>query len=192
MTMKNISEKIKAARLARGLTQVELAKLIGEKSGTVINNWESATSRPSVEKVPKLCQALHITPDFLFSTSSEHPSVEEMSMVRKYRALDSFGKTAVDSVLNVEYDRALSLQTKKAKARLLKVDFYNYSASAGTGNFLETETPEEIWVKESADAEAADFVIPITGDSMEPTFHSGDKVFVEECSAPAHALRDLY
>jgi len=180
--MKLIGEKIKAARMARGLTQVQLAKMIGEKSGTVINNWECANSRPAIDKISSICQALHITPDFLFSITGEYPSVDEMTMVRKYRTLDSFGKTAVDSVLNVEYDRILSMQPKKTRARMLKIDFYNYPASAGTGNFLETETPDEIWVKEVPEAEDADYVIPITGDSMEPTYHDGDKVFVEKCS----------
>lgn len=181
--MKNIGEKIRAARMARGLTQVQLAKMIGEKSGTVINNWECANSRPAIDKVANICQALHITPDFLFSITSEYPSIDEMTMVRKYRTLDSFGKTAVDSVLNIEYDRVLDIQSKKQRARMLKFDFYNYPASAGTGNFLEAETPDEIWVKEVPEAEDADYVIPISGDSMEPTYHSGDKVFVEKCDS---------
>ena len=64
---------------------------------------------------------------------------------------------------------------------MLKIDFFNYPASAGTGNFLETETPEQILVEESTEAEAADYVIPIAGDSMEPTYHGGDRVFVEKC-----------
>ena len=38
-------------------------------------------------------------------------------------------------------------------------------------------------VEESAAAEAADYVIPITGDSMEPTYHGGDRVFVEKCES---------
>ena len=179
--MKLIGEKIKAARLERGLTQVQLAKMIGEKTGTVINNWESANSRPAIDKIPSICQVLHITPDYLFNITGEHPSVDEMSMVKKYRKLDSFGKSAVDSVLNVEFDRMLSIQPKKQRARMLKFDFYNYPASAGTGNFLETETPDEIVVNECSEAEVADYVIPISGDSMEPTYHSGDKVFVEKC-----------
>ena len=103
--MKLIGEKIKAARMERGLTQVQLAKMIGEKTGTVINNWESANSRPAIDKIPSICQALHITPDYLFNITGEHPSVDEMSMVKKYRKRDSFGKSAVDSVLNVEFDR---------------------------------------------------------------------------------------
>ena len=183
--MNNIGEKIKAARIERNISQVQLAMLIGEKSGTVITNWESSISRPSVDKIPKICQVLHITPDFLFDVTSEYPSIDEMSIIRKYRNLDSYGKTAVDSVLNVEYERILSSQPKKPKARMLKIDFYSNPASAGTGSFLEAEEPEEIWVKETAEAEAADFVIPITGNSMEPTFHGGDKVFVEQCSSIA-------
>ena len=67
----------------------------------------------------------------------------------------------------------------------MRLDFYNYPASAGTGNFLETETPEDIVVKECSEAENADYVIPITGDSMEPTYHDGDKVFVERCATVA-------
>ena len=181
--MKLIGERIKAARMARDITQVQLAKILGEKSGTVITNWEAGTARPAIDKIPSICQALHITPDYLFNISGEHPSIDEMTMVRKYRTLDSFGKTAVDSVMNVEYDRVLAFQPKKKRARMLKFDFYNYPASAGTGNFLETETPDEIWVKEVPEAEDADYVIPISGDSMEPTYHSGDKVFVEKCAS---------
>ncbi len=62
----------------------------------------------------------------------------------------------------------------------MRIDYYDFPASAGTGNFLETESPEEIWVKDTEEAEDADYVIPISGDSMEPSFHDGDKVFVEK------------
>lgn len=181
--MKTIGERIKAARVARGLTQIQLAKMIGEKSGTVINNWESAISRPAVDKISNICQALHITPDMLFNSTGDHPSVEEMIMVQKYRTLDVFGKNAVDSVLNIEYERVHSVQTKKSRARILKFDFFNSPASAGTGNFFDTVEPETMWVEESPEAERADFAVNISGDSMEPTFSSGDFVFVEKCDS---------
>lgn len=173
-----IGEKIKVARIERNLTQGQLAKLIGEKSATVINNWEKSVARPAVEKIPKICEALHITPNDLFEMDGEHPSLAEMTMIRKYRTLDSFGQTAIDSLLNIEYSRTLSMRSQKTKTRMLKLDYYNIPASAGTGNFLNTETPEEIFVRETSEAEKADFVISIRGDSMEPTYHDGDKVFV--------------
>ena len=66
---------------------------------------------------------------------------------------------------------------------LAKIRYYSLSASAGTGNFLDSDLAEELLVPESAEAEQADFVISVSGDSMEPTYHDGDKVFVEKCDA---------
>lgn len=176
--MQTFGEKIRAARMGKKITQVQLAQMIGEKSGTVINNWETSTSRPSVDKIPKICQALHISPDLLFDVTRDNPSIEEMALVHKYRDLDSFGKNAVDSVINIEYERVISTTRRKPKVRRIQLDSYTIYASAGTGNFLENEIPEKILVPDSPEAEEADFVIPISGDSMEPTFHDGDKVFV--------------
>ena len=33
----------------------------------------------------------------------------------------------------------------------------------------------------SEETERSDFVIPVSGDSMEPTYHNGDRVLVERC-----------
>ena len=73
--------------------------------------------------------------------------------------------------------------TRKPKPRMLKIDWYALPASAGTGNILDSELAEELFVPESAEAEQADFVISVGGDSMEPTYHDGDKVFVEKCDS---------
>lgn len=181
--MAKLGENIRNARLDCNLSQEQLAKMLGIKSGSVIYNWEKCTARPDIEKIPQLCEILHTTPDVLFGVTGEYPSVNEMTMVRKYRKLDEIGKKAVDAVLNVEYERAFIEQPKKKKARMLKLDFYNFPASAGTGSFLETEEPDEIWVRETPEAENADYVIPISGESMNPTFHDGDRVFVEKCDS---------
>ena len=74
-------------------------------------------------------------------------------------------------------------QKRTAKPRMLKIDWYTLPAPAGTGTFLYSDLAEELFVPESAEAEQADFVISVGGDSMEPTYHDGDKVFVEKCDA---------
>ena len=111
-------------------------------------------------------------------SATELPSLNEWAVIKKYRFIDEFGKKAVNSVLDAEYERVLVSQQRKPRQRKLGIDYYDFPASAGTGNFLESELPEKIWVNESPEAEQADFVIPISGDSMEPTFHSGDRVFI--------------
>jgi phage repressor protein C with HTH and peptisase S24 domain len=66
---------------------------------------------------------------------------------------------------------------------MYKIDWFTLPASAGTGNILDSDLAEELLVPESAEAEQADFVISVGGDSMEPTYHDGDKVFVEKCDS---------
>ena len=178
--MKAFGEKIKEARLAQHLNQEELAERIGSKYRSV-STWENGTAKPDYATLIRLCEVLKTSPNHLlgFDLSVDTPSLAEWAILHKYRDIDEIGKDAVSAVLDAEYRRVV----KPKKARLLKVDFYNYPASAGTGNFLETERPDEILVKECSEAEDADYVIPISGESMEPTYHDGDKVFVEKCDS---------
>ena len=178
--MKAFGEKIKEARLAQHLNQEELAERIGSKYRSV-STGENGTAKPDYPTLIRLCEVLKTSPNHLlgFDLSVDTPSLAEWAILHKYRDIDEIGKDAVSAVLDAEYRRV----AKPKKARLLKVDFYNYPASAGTGNFLETERPDEILVKECSEAEDADYVIPISGDSMEPTYHDGDKVFVEKCDS---------
>ena len=179
--MKSIGLRLKEARLAKNLKQEELAELIGAKSPSAVSTWEVGKAKPDCVTLLRICEVLHISPNQLlgFNVNVDTPTLNEWAILHKYRDIDEIGKDAVSAVLDAEYRRVV----KPKKARLLKLDFYNYPASAGTGNFLETETPDEIVVKECAEAEAADYVIPISGDSMEPTYHGGDKVFVEKCDS---------
>ena len=177
--MKSIGLRLKQARLAKNLKQEELAELIGAKSPSAVSTWEVGKAKPDCVTLLRICEVLHISPNQLlgFNVNVDTPTLNEWAILHKYRDIDEIGKDAVSAVLDAEYRRVV----KPKKARLLKLDFYNYPASAGTGNFLETETPDEIVVKECSEAEVADYVIPISGDSMEPTYHDGDNVFVEKC-----------
>ncbi|HBI2077463.1 TPA: LexA family transcriptional regulator [Enterococcus faecalis] len=52
--------------------------------------------------------------------------------------------------------------------------------SAGTGEFLTDETCEEIELPIEQIPTEADFCLSVNGDSMEPTFHNGEYVFVKK------------
>ena len=138
-------------------------------------------AKPDCVTLLKISEVLSVSPDELLGFSSDAPSSSEWSLLRKYRALDDFGQKAVRAVLDVEYERSMTSPRKKQRPRMIKLDFYNYPASAGVGNFLEEASPEELLVKETHEAEMADFVISVSGDSMEPTYNDGDLVLVEKC-----------
>ena len=180
----SIGDKIREYRLLRGMTQQDIADALGESSGRVVYNWEKGIGRPDCEKIARLCELLDVSADELIGCKSMvgRPTAVEWEILQKYRALDEHGRDVVDYLLESEYQRVTTI-AKNPKVHMLKIDYYNYLASAGTGSFLETEIPEQILVKESTNAENADYVIPIMGDSMEPTYHNGDKAFVEKCDS---------
>lgn len=182
--MSFVGEQIKKYRNIKGMTQQDIADALGESSGRVIYNWEKGIGRPDCDKLARLCDLLEVSADELIGCKSmaDRPTATEWTTIQKYRALDEHGKEIVDYLIDSEYKRVATL-SRKPKPRMLKMDYYTLPASAGTGNFLDSEFAEELLVPESAEAEQADFVISVGGDSMEPTYHDGDKVFVEKCDS---------
>lgn len=182
--MSFVGEQIKKYRNIKGMTQQDIADALGESSGRVIYNWEKGIGRPDCDKLARLCDLLEVSADELIGCKSmaQRPTATEWNTIQKYRALDEHGKEIVDYLIDSEYKRVATL-LRKPKSRMLKMDYYTLPASAGTGNFLDSEFAEELLVPENAEAEQADFVISVGGDSMEPTYHDGDKVFVEKCDS---------
>ncbi len=60
---------IREARVAKGLTQGELAQQLGIKN-TTISNWEKDRSQPSSDKIEQLCSVLDLTPDVLYGQNT--------------------------------------------------------------------------------------------------------------------------
>ena len=180
--MKQIGERIKAARTNKNLTQGEFAKLIGAKSASVVSSWDMGVAKPDCERLAAICQVLGVTPDNLLGFQSDAYTTSEISVIHKYRALDDRGRTVVNNILNTEYEIVCAAVQKK-KARVIRLDYYTMPASAGTGTFLDSEEAIDIFVPECAEAEEADFVLSVSGDSMEPTFHDGDKIYISKQDA---------
>ena len=61
----NISENLKKARKAKGLTQKELAELVGAKHNSV-SGWESGLHKPDADTLELICGVLDISPSELF------------------------------------------------------------------------------------------------------------------------------
>lgn len=189
--MKNLGDRIRECRTLRNMTQDDLARAMGESSGRVIYTWEKGTGKPDCYKLAKLSEVLNISVDELLGCKVmvHRPSESEWAAIMKYRGLDQHGQDVVDLVLNAEYERVSAPHKQKTKPRLLKLDWYRIPVSAGTCIFLDSDDAEEIFVPESEEAEEADFVLSVTGDSMEPTYHDGDKIFV--CKQDAVDIGDI-
>lgn len=65
-----INENIKAAREAAGLTQKELAKILGVYQKD-ISRWENGERVPSLEMFVKICKALNASADLILEIGNK-------------------------------------------------------------------------------------------------------------------------
>lgn len=106
----SIGSRIKQRREELGLTQPQLAKMIGVSKGS-IGNYESEISCPNENILIKLFSALDCDANYLYhddiNKSEEQLNSKERVMIQKYRTLDEYGVELVSSVIDIEYKRCL-------------------------------------------------------------------------------------
>ena len=61
-----LGDKIREIRLAKKISQVELAKTLNVTKQSV-SNWENENIQPSIEMLSKISDALSVTTDYLLS-----------------------------------------------------------------------------------------------------------------------------
>lgn len=106
-------DNLKKARKHKGMTQKELAKQLGI-SDNGISNWEKGVSRPDIDQVARLCSILGINPNELITSDIVQDVITpaEKNLIKKYNQLDLYGKKAIETLLNIEYERCVSEQFK--------------------------------------------------------------------------------
>jgi transcriptional regulator with XRE-family HTH domain len=107
-----ISKNIRALRESKGLSQDDLADLLG-MTQQAVDAWERAISNPRKKTIDKLALIFNVSPNDIFGGAANRNNVEmnpdtiltsaEISFIKKYRALDARGKASVDETLEREY-----------------------------------------------------------------------------------------
>lgn len=142
---------------------------------------------------------------------------EEIRLIEAYRRLDGYGRDLVEIVIDKEAERAEAApqtngyeelsdpDNKKilrpisaklrygavASARTGKRDIplYELPVSAGVGVYLDETDAETIRIPNNEKTADADFVLRISGNSMEPKYNNGDYLLVKrEASVEAGEL----
>lgn len=81
--MKEIAERIKEARLAKGMTQDELAKALGLKSRSSVNKMEKDTYEIGLDRIKEIARVLEVDPDYLVFGSEEDKEEEIKRLFKK-------------------------------------------------------------------------------------------------------------
>ncbi len=114
----SFAEQLKRARMAQGLTQQQVADLMGITNSTYCG-YETGKRQPDVAKIKQLAKLLNTPGDVLLETgfkTKEEPNSnllyneQEKEVIKKYRALDEHGTKVVDLVLDAEYTRCTDPQ----------------------------------------------------------------------------------
>lgn len=118
-----IGKRIKEARENLGLTQNELAELVGV-TGSAITNYEKETSHPKESIMYKLLDSLNVDANYLFqdvvSVKYEFQAdYKEQELIKKYRDLDDHGRETVDIILDREAERTATIRSLKSKAGII-------------------------------------------------------------------------
>lgn len=78
-----LGEKIKEARLKKGISQTELAKLLGYKSRSSINKIEVEGRDVPRSMIVKFAQILNVTPSYLMGWDNDVPDDYECLEIAK-------------------------------------------------------------------------------------------------------------
>jgi len=112
-------------------------------------------------------------------------------MVKKYRALDDYGRKLINLILDTETARIkeygpLTAPTiveyqSRPDSKIIVLPYFRAGVSAGSGIFiLGNEAEDEIELPNLSEYAAADFAIDVNGQSMEPEFSDKDIALVNQ------------
>lgn len=158
------------------MKQSELSKCLESHNCYVksnsISSWETGASMPNAAQFLAACEILGITDIYetFIGTNPNNP-MSELNEEGQAKVLDYIellmqsGRYQKQSAEVIPFTRTIKL--------------FNIPASAGTGEFLDSDDYEEITVGNEVPA-SSDFGIRINGDSMEPQFINGQVVWVEQ------------
>lgn len=186
-------EKIKDARKHKKLTQKQLADIIGAAHNS-ISDWENDKNKPDPDTIELICGILEIAPNYLLGHDNDAFSPFDKSLIHKFHSLDEMGKETVSYILDREIQRTQSLKALSDQADQLRAElsqqrtitryfsYYGRVAAAGTSfgfeDIVENATIMELPLTDLN--RSADYLIGVSGDSMEPAYSDGDIVYVKK------------
>ena len=175
-------EIINELKKEKGLTNLQLAKLSGTTLSTIDKITAGINQNPKLDTLKAICKVLGCSlNDFEDSPTVTTFSELEKTHIKKYRTLDEHGKKAVDCILNVEYERVEATRTPVIPiSSIITLSEFEQPVSAGKGVYLgdgsQTITRE---VRSTEETRKADFILRVSGDSMEPKYSDGDRLLIK-------------
>lgn len=161
-------------------------------SKTKLTHWlDGNYGNAPVSKLVTLCQILNISPRHLqenlnyFESYEEYYESEKMfdNLKNIFKSVKFASKKNIlsfaEKQLVEQNNKIVKLQDFKEEKQQLEFPWKGY-VSAGTGEYMDGETNETIFLYEDEIPDEADFALTINGDSMKPMFKDHETIFVKK------------
>ena len=183
----------------RDMKVSDVSKQSGIAYSTVKSILENGTGKASYINICKICSSLGITPDELEHMAKENTisefqiSKKDSDLLNEYHSLDPYGQETIDAALTRESKRieqygklgkrnvVILAEYEASKAPTHIIPYWEYGVSAGNGIYQLNDTTSvmmTLWATETT--KQADFIIKVSGSSMEPDYHDGEKLYVRK------------
>lgn len=183
-------------RESLGMTQKEFAASLSIGL-TTYNGYETGARDPKSDFWVAVATKYQVTVDYLMGFSNDpHKTSDKIKNAPLYSSealklasdydnrMDDRGRETVRAVADFEIARKKMQEHRDEQPALDNIiyitQWYPYPMSAGTGQLASNEIPEELELTKRP-PRGTSYVAPVSGDSMEPTYHDGDKLFVRAC-----------
>lgn len=170
-------QRIAAARKRSGMTQQELSEFLAQFGVSISKaaaaKWETGETVPNAYQLMDISAALGMD-ECMRNFSKKSVSLlneDEEKKVMDYRS---------DLIASGKYR---PMQKRTTAIRYIEILISTLAASAGTGAFLDEGNFEMVSFPEKSVPKGADFGVRVSGNSMEPVYHDGQIVWVQECDS---------
>ncbi len=180
--------QLRSGRKKSGLTQKQAAERVGVKQ-TTLSGYETGSSEPEIDKLIELFKLYKLdyrkileTAYQIDSNAPEPISPESESLIRKIDQLPIWERQIVIDLVNGFLDSQTHRNSDSIAMKTYSYGnrpYFTASPSAGIGNEISDEHLT-IRIKETPEAQHADYVLRVDGHSMEPKFYDGDLVLVKK------------
>lgn len=194
----DFGERLTELRISNGYSKRnEFAEKLGIPS-TTLRNYETGVREPGHTFLKQISEFFNVSVDYLLGLTDEKEvlnsfrlKTSEYEHIEKYRNLDNHGKDIVNMILDKETKRIEKFgklgenniitlaEYEASKAPTYLIPYFDGCVSAGNGIYQLNDTGSimmNLWATELT--KQADFIIRVSGASMEPDYHDGDKVLV--------------
>ncbi|MDO4564673.1 MAG: XRE family transcriptional regulator [Clostridia bacterium] len=175
---KKYNSVLRELRKKHGYLQQEIAtRLNGLGIPTTkaqISRWDNGINNPSIDQFIGLCRIYGVKDVYSVFGMDDLSGLEYALNREGMEKLEEYRKLLIASGMY----SPVKLEDRVVPFRRRTAPMYDIGASAGTGQFLDSDSYEMVEVPDDV-PDSATFGLRVCGDSMEPTLEDGQEIWVQ-------------